>query len=322
MIRSDVVIVGAGPAGSTCAWKLKQAGVSVRLLDRHTFPRLKLCAGWVTPSVFSDLQTTPDHYPYGIREMKQLHIHVKGVGVPMPTRQYSIRRLEFDQWLLERSDVTFHQHYVKSIEKRDQAFIIDNTFSCRYLVGAGGTGCPVYRTFFKQRHPRNRFRKITTLELEFPYRYRDQRCYLWFLDHGLPGYAWYVPKQNGYLNIGIGGKFEGLKRRQMTIREYWQRFVRKLAHRSLVTTSELSPKGYNYFLRDRSPALQYKNAFLLGDAAGLATMDMGEGIGPAIRSGILAANAIVNDTPYSVDAIGRYSIIDILRPGKKSRGLA
>ncbi len=49
MIERDVIIVGGGPAGSSCAWRLARHGVKPLVLDRASFPRLKLCAGWITP---------------------------------------------------------------------------------------------------------------------------------------------------------------------------------------------------------------------------------------------------------------------------------
>ena len=55
MIDAKVIIVGGGPAGSTCAWKLKQSNVPAILLDKKPFPRPKICAGWITPAVIADL---------------------------------------------------------------------------------------------------------------------------------------------------------------------------------------------------------------------------------------------------------------------------
>ena len=51
MATCDVLIVGGGPAGSTCAWRLRQAGLDVIVVDAATFPRDKVCAGWITPQV-------------------------------------------------------------------------------------------------------------------------------------------------------------------------------------------------------------------------------------------------------------------------------
>ena len=56
MESHEVIVVGGGPAGSTCAWRLRQSGIDVLVLDKAAFPRTKLCAGWITPQVLSDLQ--------------------------------------------------------------------------------------------------------------------------------------------------------------------------------------------------------------------------------------------------------------------------
>ena len=56
MKTTEVLIVGGGPAGSSCAKRLREHGVDCLLLDRHDFPRTKLCAGWITPEVISDLK--------------------------------------------------------------------------------------------------------------------------------------------------------------------------------------------------------------------------------------------------------------------------
>jgi len=149
MIEVEVIIVGGGPAGSTCAWKLNQNGIQTVLLDKKAFPRQKLCAGWITPGVLKNLQLKKEEYPHGILTFKRLFFHVRGRKFRVPTRQYSIRRNEFDHWLLKRARVPLHQHAVKQIRKESGFFIIDDSYRCKYLVGAAGTHCPVYRAFFK-----------------------------------------------------------------------------------------------------------------------------------------------------------------------------
>lgn len=61
----DVLIAGGGPAGSACAWKLRQAGLDVVVVDKATFPRDKVCAGWVTPQAIDDLQIDTGEYRDG-----------------------------------------------------------------------------------------------------------------------------------------------------------------------------------------------------------------------------------------------------------------
>ncbi len=314
MIEYEIIIVGGGPAGASAAWKLKQAGRQVLILDKHSFPRLKLCAGWITPRVWHYLQTKPQDYPHGIIKLNALHYHIRDRHIPLPTRQYSIRRTEFDHWLLQRSAADFKQHRVQHIRRENGSFIIDEQFRCTYLIGAGGTNCPVYRTFFEKENVRDPFKRITAMELEFQTTYHDPKCYLWFFDHDLSGYSWYVPKGGGYLNIGIGGRFADLKVKGQTIQQHWQWFVQKLKIKGLVQTVPDKVPGYNYYLHDDQHIVQKGNVFLVGDAAGVATLDMGEGIGPAIQSGLLAARAIVTGRPYSIKQVHKYSFPDLLFP--------
>ena len=62
MAQCDVLVVGGGPAGSSCARALAAAGMEVLVLDRAVFPRPKVCAGWVTPQVFTTLEIEPRDY--------------------------------------------------------------------------------------------------------------------------------------------------------------------------------------------------------------------------------------------------------------------
>jgi flavin-dependent dehydrogenase len=70
MEYSETIIVGGGPAGSSCAWALKKQGKEVLILDKQPFPRLKLCAGWITSKVMENLEFTPEDYPHSILTMK------------------------------------------------------------------------------------------------------------------------------------------------------------------------------------------------------------------------------------------------------------
>jgi len=314
MIYSEAIVVGGGPAGSTCAWKLNQNGIQTIILDKQTFPRNKLCAGWITPKVLKNLRLKKEEYPDNLLTFKRITFYFYGKKFTVKTRQYSIRRYEFDHWLIKRANVDVHQYTVKDIRKENGCFIIDDAFRCKYLVGAGGTHCPVYRIFFKEINPRPRKQLITTIEEEFKYDYQDTNCYLWFFERSLPGYSWYVPKGNGFLNVGIGGKLSVLKNKGETIRDHWNYFLEKLESLSLIAHRSFNPKGYNYYLRHPSGKFQAGNAFVIGDAAGLATVDMGEGIGPAVESGVLAAHAIIKSDRYSPKSVTRYSFSNILFP--------
>ena len=309
----DVVIIGGGPAGSTCAWKLTQAGVDLVVLDRSGFPRPKLCAGWITPEVVDDLELDIQTYPHGLISFDKLHFHFKHLSFAKKTTQHSIRRFEFDDYLLKRSGAPTHEHKVRKIDQQNGAYIVDDLYRCKYLVGAGGTRCPVYRSLFNHINPRAKNLQIATLEQEFPYEWENPECHLWFFDEGLPGYAWYVPKADGYINVGLGGKAAKLATSGGRLRKYWNGFTRKLADKGLVLAGEYQPGGYSYFLRGNVDTVRNGNAFLVGDAAGLASVDMGEGIGPAVRSAIMAAEAITDNKPYDLAPVSKYSVPGFFR---------
>ncbi len=307
MRQFDVVVVGGGPAGSACATKLVKAGLKVAVLDREDFPRTKLCAGWITPEVVEDLDFDIEAYPNRFNTFEHIVVHIKGLTFNLDAPQHSIRRYEFDDFLLKKSGAEFVNHNVKNIEKKNGTYLIDGAYECEYLVGAGGTRCPVYRSLFREVNPRAKELQAATYEHEFAYEWSDPRCHLWFFRKGLPGYAWYVPKENGYLNCGIGGMADKLKARGEDIKQYWNDFTALLGKKSFVRDFDYAPKGYSYFLRGGVDAVRVDNAFIAGDSVGLATRDLCEGIGPAIRSGHRAADSIVNGTEYSLESIGAFS---------------
>ena len=132
----DVLIIGGGPAGSSCARELVQGGLAVAVLERDEFPRTKLCAGWITPEVVADLELDPASYPHRFNTFDHLVMHIRGLSFRLKTVQHSIRRYEFDHYLLKRSGAVVHQHNVREIERDEGDYVIDGQYRARYLVGA------------------------------------------------------------------------------------------------------------------------------------------------------------------------------------------
>jgi menaquinone-9 beta-reductase len=314
MVKTDVIIVGGGPAGSACARGLKERGVDCLVIDQARFPRFKPCAGWITPEVVKDIALDPEEYadpksehPRSFTTFTSSQIWIAGLHLKMPSNQHAIRRYEFDDWLLRRSGAPIYEHTVKNIARDGDQFVVDGEFSAKTLVGAGGTHCPVYKEFFQADDPRSHGALIVAQEEEFLYEHSSTECWLWFREDRLPGYAWFVPKANGYVNVGIGAKMERLKARGENLKTHWNRFTEKLEHMGLVKGHTYKPSGHSYYLRQPLPDPYKDHVYLVGDSACLATQDMGEGIGPAIRSGVRAAEAIANGTDYRLNKIARYS---------------
>ena len=104
MLRCDALIVGGGPAGATCAEALHRRGLDVIVLDKATFPRPKLCAGWITPAVFQTLRIDPAEYGRGRVLQAMTGFRVGRIGGPHlavsfdRVVSYGIRRSELDDF--------------------------------------------------------------------------------------------------------------------------------------------------------------------------------------------------------------------------------
>lgn len=311
----ETIIVGGGPAGSSCAWRLKKQGKEVLILDKESFPRLKLCAGWITSKVMEKLEFSPENYPHSILKLNA-QIYISPVPFPLLAswmipwrRDYSIRRIEFDHWLLQRSQALIKNHLVTKIKQQGEHYIIDERYECKYLVGAGGTACPVRRTFFP--HQRLPNKQIMALEKEFEYPQRDDKTYIFIGDRGLKGYSWYLPKGNGFLNIGLGGSSSYFMESKTHIQDYFRWFLKDLVKRRLLdheTSINLKPSSHGYYLYTEQGEVKQNNCCLIGDSAGLASLDFGEGICAAIESGLLAADEILGNSEYSKKNISQFSV--------------
>jgi flavin-dependent dehydrogenase len=105
----DVLVVGGGPAGSSCARQLVRAGLDVLVMDKQQFPRDKVCAGWITPAVVESLELDCADYARA-RVMQPVRGFRTGIigETPVETRyaqtaSWGIRRCEFDHYLLQRA---------------------------------------------------------------------------------------------------------------------------------------------------------------------------------------------------------------------------
>ena len=301
----ECIVVGGGPAGSTAAWELKRQGRDVLVLDALEFPRSKLCAGWLTPKVLEDLELTHSSVPsLEVIPTFKLHWRHWHPNIEVPAGQYSVQRHLFDTFLLERSDAPVEVHRVQSIQRTDEGFLVDGKFACRFLIGAGGTHCPVKRQIFPSLHANDSVALARELEFK-PYGpVRRESRLLWRMPYD-PGFAWFVPKPDA-VNIGFGY----FKHSRALTKEPWAYFVDHLKSLGLLSREDNpKPKGWGYYLlRDPRITVKDQGAYLIGDAAGLATEDLGEGIGPAVESGRLSARDILGLEDYGLERVTRHSM--------------
>jgi flavin-dependent dehydrogenase len=147
-----LLVVGGGPAGSTCARELQRNGLDVMVIDKAIFPRDKVCAGWITPTVVKTLDIDLDDYgkQHILQPITGFKVGILGKAQSEIRYQtavsYGIRRIEFDDYLLRRSGARLRLgENVKSIERREGSWLVNGTISTPLIVGAGGNACPVAR---------------------------------------------------------------------------------------------------------------------------------------------------------------------------------
>jgi menaquinone-9 beta-reductase len=301
MRSCDVLIVGGGPAGAACAWKLRRAGVDTTILDKNVFPRDKICGGWITPRVLSILEIDAKQYAKHRVLQPITGFRMGAIGAGDRERRYhepvsyGIRRREFDHFLVKRSCARLLEGVaLKSMEGRGDRWVVNGSIEARFVVGAGGHFCPVARMV--QAKPAGEH-AVVAQEVEFEMSAEQtQECAVerdtpeLYFCRDLKGYGWCFRKGD-VLNIGLG------RADPHRLSSHVAEFLKFL--RGRVRFEIPPPRGHAYLLYGTSPRrLAGKGWLLIGDAAGLAYPFSGEGILPAIESGLIAAQAIVAAADY------------------------
>jgi menaquinone-9 beta-reductase len=311
----DVLIVGGGPAGSTCARQLRQAGLDVLVMDKQAFPRDKVCAGWITPAVVDSLELDLEDYARGrvLQPIRGFRIGTIG-GAEAETRygeavSFGIRRCEFDDYLLRRSGARLAPgEAMKSMVREKDFWLVNGRIRTPLVVGAGGHFCPVSRMLGGEAG--NTQAIVVAQEAEFLLLEHERvECgiepdiaQIYFCPD-LKGYGWCVAK-GGYLNVGLGREdSHRLSEHVAQFREWLQR------RGGIPAGLPARFSGHAYVLYPESRRKLYDDGVLLiGDAAGLAYPKSGEGIRPAVESALMAA-AIIHyaSGKYSRDKLAPYA---------------
>src|SRR3569623_1255127 len=265
----DAIVVGGGPAGSTCARTLVRAGARVAVVARAQFPRVKLCAGWLSPAFWDVVGISPGSYPRGLWEWNTCHVAFRGGQYALRGKGWFIRRVELDEWLLSQSGAELHLGTtVKSIERRDGIWHVGG-LTAKHLVGAGGTHCPVARVLDPAR-PR---RAVGVQELELPADPvavaktrlgNDGEPELVLFDD-ISGYGWNVPKRD-WLNVGCG-TLDATR-----VRDMWTHTKQVIGPHLPAEADIEHVKGHSYFLFNPAhlDGAYRDSAYLVGDSLGLA----------------------------------------------------
>jgi len=309
---ADVVIVGAGPAGTTAAITLARAGRSVLVVDKAAFPRDKCCGDGLTTLALRELDAL-GFDPSTVPNWRDVHAawlrspSGREVCVPLPdgpgVYAATTPRRELDAALVDLArdagaDVR-EGVAIEAITNGDDHVDVElsrlGTVRARYVIAADGMWSPTRKLlglaepgYLGEWHAFRQYARNVTGPAK-------DRLYVWFEEDLLPGYMWSFPLPNGRANIGFGVQRDG----ERTGRDLKALWVDLLARPHIVEAL-----GAGFEMEDRHTAwpipagidhavLSTGRVLLVGDAARATDVMTGEGIGQAILTGRLAAEAIV-----------------------------
>ena len=316
----DLAIVGAGPAGCTCALLLAGKGMNVALIDKAIFPRDKICGDALSPDVINQLHlidkklaerfltTLTKKAANGIRfiapNFKALDIQFTNPAYPA-SAGFIAKRLEFDNFLFDQVKqdpgiTIFQGQPVKKLERLDDEVRIattDQTILAKMVVGADGANSVVKRKFginkIDKEHycagVRQYFEGVANLE-------NHENIELHFYRELLPGYLWIFSLPNGQANVGIGMLSSEISKRKINLKDMLSDLIHhhpNLKERFMQANPLETVQGFGLPIGSRKLPCSGERFLLLGDAASLIDPFTGEGIVNAIRSGRVAAKHLL-----------------------------
>ncbi len=302
----DIVIIGAGPAGSTAAFILASKGFNVIVIDKHKFPRKKLCAGlltWKTIKTLEEIFKTDLNYlkSQGVinhQSAKYAIYNQKGelIRGKLEFPYHFVDRKIYDKFWLDKAReagakvLTGESAVSFDIQNSKVETDKGNIFKARFIIGADGVLSKTRNALIKAGFIRDKWSAClaTALEIFIP----RQECPA-FPDYPIIyfgyipwGYAWSFPGAENQI-LGICGLNHKVKGR---FKECVYNFIKtQPVPKEKILNLKGHPLPYGNYLTKPG----HNNILLLGDACGLADPLLGEGIYYAHKSGQLAAMAVL-----------------------------
>ena len=310
----DVLIVGAGPAGTAAAITAVRQGLSVTIIDKAVFPRDKCCGDGLTTLALRELEklrfdpsTVPSWTDIDAAWLRSPS--GRELRLPMPNNGKFAAvtpRVELDNALVIQArsegvtiieDCTYESMAVNS-ESVCVSVNLKNTpqqITASWVIAADGMWSPVRKSlglsesgYLGEWHAFRQYANNVT-------GVANERLIVWFEKDLLPGYAWSFPLPNNRVNIGFGVVRDG-KRRIQDMKDVWTDLLQR--------PHVVEALGPDFVMEDRHTAWPIParvdeavtgsgRVLFVGDAAMATDTLTGEGIGQALLSGSLAAEAII-----------------------------
>lgn len=351
MEKSNICIVGAGPAGAIAALFLAKMGIACTLIDKAKFPRDKICgdgiSGWVLwvlhqldPAILARLNEQDFlNHSYGIRVIAP---NQKYLDLPFMENSgslegfppgYICKREHFDNFLIQeiknRSSINLLENTeISSWNKTVDGVTLQTTdgriLSSDLVIFANGANSQ----FMKDPGGIVKDKKSSMLGIKTYFQgingtHDNNYVELHFLKNILPGYLWIFPLPNGEANVGVGLDRYTISRKKVNLKKVLFDSIENLPYlRSRFNNAkQISPvQAYGLPLWDKRRAISGDRYMLAGDSASLIDPITGEGIGHAALSGMYAAKQAeraLATKDYSAGSMSRYDDELFLKIGKE-----
>ncbi len=323
----DVIVVGAGPAGSTAATALARHGRRVLVLDRADFPRDKPCGDGIPPGtvgILHDLGLEAALRAAHFQPIDALRlVSARGRDWRLrftPRREdsgfYIARRVEFDDLLFRHAvacGASFLRANVRAplVENRCVVGVradvdgIERELRAPVVIGADGATSAIARALLPDKPP-ERHRAVAIRAYLDGLQVIPRAVEFHFGARYAPGYAWVFPLSATSANVGVIVRTDRFKRRGIAIEALLHEFVesRELRARGATVNALQDAATWQLLLAaPRRVRRAFDGAVLVGDAARLVDALTGEGIHNAVLSGVLAGESVeralaANDVSY------------------------
>jgi menaquinone-9 beta-reductase len=318
--RFDVIIIGGGPAGSSCAIKLANTGLNVALLDKSRFPRDKTCGDGLSIDVVNQLTLlspglaeqfntfAEKNQANGIRLFSP---NTNFIDIPFYYKKekssgYVSRRYHFDNLLFQHAKncenvTTLEDCTVNDVINEGTHVTVKTStgdFQTSMVIGADGAHSIVAKKLGNIAVDKEHYCAGLRMYYEgLPAFNEHNFIELYFFKDILPGYVWIFPLAGNKANVGITVLSSTVSKNKLNIKDLLQQYITNdpvLKERFKNAIPMETPKGYGLPLGSKKRNLSGERFLLLGDAAALIDPFSGEGIGNAIRSGRIAAAHVLH----------------------------
>lgn len=316
----DVIIVGAGPAGCSCAYQLSKKGLKIALIDKDTFPRDKICGDAISPDVVNQFYRMDTSLG---EKFKQFPTKKASDGIRFfapnsnfldisftkskhtESASYVVKRITFDDFFFNQinnlSEVDIYSgHKVEDIEVSDNVVSVETgkvAIKGKVIVGADGANSIVKKRLIDNKIEREHYSAGLRQYYENVTGFHDRNhIELHFYEDILPGYFWIFPLPNNQANIGLGMLSSEVSKRKVNLRSMLKDIIENhpnVKDRFKDAKPLESIRGFGLPMGSKKRPCSGDHFLLLGDAASLIDPFSGEGIGNAMRSGRIAADHLV-----------------------------